>query len=60
MAGAKSGIKYNKLFQKYKEMLTKDPDSHVYKRIIAEFNTSILGIAPVLKDNFVIDNVSSL
>ena len=55
-AGAKSGIKYDKSFLKYKEMLTEDPDSHVYKRIIAKFNASIFGTAPVLKNNFVIND----
>ena len=55
-AGAKSRIKYDKSFLKYKEMLTEDPDSRMYKRIIAEFNTSIFGTAPVLKNNFVVDD----
>ena len=55
-AGAKSGIKYDKSFLKYKEMLTEDPDSRVYKRIIAEFNASIFGTAPVLKNNFVVND----
>ena len=41
--GSNSGIKYSEVFKKYKEMLTANPDSPVYKRIFLTFNTSLFG-----------------
>jgi hypothetical protein len=46
--GAKSGIKYTESFLKYKEMLSKDPSSPVYKRIFSKINTSIFGLGPLV------------
>ena len=37
-------------------MLTEDPDSRMYKRIFSEFNASVFGTAPTLKDNLIIDD----
>lgn len=37
-------------------MLTEDPDSHMYKRIFSEFNASVFGTAPTLKDDLIIND----
>ncbi|KAF9642036.1 hypothetical protein BDM02DRAFT_3080219, partial [Thelephora ganbajun] len=54
--GVNSGIKYIQSFKKYKEMLTEDPNSRVFKRIISEFNASLFGVAPTPSDDFVPDD----
>ena len=41
--GSSSGIKYSEAFKKYKEMLTTNPNSPVYRRIFLKFNTFLFG-----------------
>jgi len=51
--GGSSGINYSESFKKYKEILTTNPDSPVFKRTFSEFNNSLFGAVPSLGDNFV-------
>ena len=41
--GSSSGIKYSEAFKKYKEMLTTNPNSPVYRRIFLKLNTFLFG-----------------
>jgi len=55
-AGVNSGIKYATSFEKYKEMLSEDPDSRTFKRIFSEFDASLFGVEPTLSNDFVVDD----
>jgi hypothetical protein len=54
--GSISGIQYFESFKKYKEMLTDQPDSPVFKRIFSKFNTALFGTTPSASDKFVADD----
>ena len=54
--GFNSGIKYTESFKKYKEILTEDHNSPTFKRIFAEFNTSLFSTAPPRSDNLITDD----
>ena len=54
--GANSGIKYLTSFKAYKKMLTKDPESAMYKRIFLKFNASLFSTVSIPNNNFVADD----
>ena len=54
--GVNSGIMYAESFKKYKEMLTGDANSSIFKRVISKFNASLFGTTPVLSNNLIADD----
>jgi len=47
---------YSESFKKYKDMLTKDPESTMYKRIYSRFNTALFGTTRTASKDFVADD----
>ena len=55
-AGSTTGIDYSQSFDTYKRMITEDPTSPSYARIIAEYDVALFGKVRVLKNTFVADD----
>lgn len=54
--GASSGIKYSESFKAYKEMLTANPNSPVFKKIFSDFNASLFGTVPTTSGDFIAED----
>jgi hypothetical protein len=55
-AGAKSGIMYAESFKSYKKILSDNPNSPMYERIYAHFNTALFALESASSPTLLVDN----